>query len=110
MDVLGLKSEAESFLNGVIEAKLEPQKAYAIIEEMEDVLVYLLMQYLREKHAHDHGVLERLLHLTQHFPDLIMKCKRGEKDSLVEWFKDTYNPRSLGVEEFVEIVVEKLEG
>ena len=37
-------------------------------------------------------------------------AKDGKEDALVEWFEDAYGYRDLRAVEFIDLVVEKLEG
>ena len=46
---------------------------------------------------------------TQH-PKAARMAKQGESDSLVTWFEDEHGYRDLRAEEFIDLIVEKLEG
>ena len=45
---------------------------------------------------------------TRHAGDELMK--EGQADSVVQWFEETYSYRELDKNQFIELVIEKLEG
>jgi len=40
----------------------------------------------------------------------VQKLKEGEADPVVEWFEETHDYSALSRDEFITLIVEKLEG
>jgi hypothetical protein len=110
------KREGVRLLSGIENGTLSTADAYNVAEKLDPVLVYFTLRYLREKYPASspsaEGVSRRLVELTSTYDDLVKRSKEGEKDSLREWFDDTYNLREFfdKPEELVELLVEKIEG
>jgi len=105
--------EARRLLDGVEQGSLTAADAAILIERSDPVWVYLAFTWLRTryaKHAAAEGVIGRIVEICQRYPIVPRMMKSGQADSLVEWFEDTYSYRELDADEFVRIVVEKLEG
>ena len=83
-------------------------------EEADPALVYFLFAWLRAHYHAAHpaaeGVLGRIVALVSASDIVARKAREGERDSLVSWFEETYNYRDLDRDEFVALIVEKLEG
>lgn len=99
-------------LEGIEEGTMSAADSAAAVEEADPALVYLIVTWLRKKYA-DHtnadAVLGRLLAISSR-PVVAQKMKEGEADPVVEWFEDGYKYRDLGSTEFIELIVDKLEG
>ena len=54
---------------------------------------------------------ERLVDLTTKHPSIIKASKKGEGDSLVEWFNDTYSLRTYfaDLDGFADLIIEKFD-
>lgn len=82
-----------------------------LVEKTDPALVYLLFTWLRKRyaeHANSDAVLGRLLEVSKRGA-VAEKMKEGQGDPIVEWFEDGYSYRELGAQEFVALVVDKLE-
>ncbi len=115
-DINNEKREGLRLLQGIENGNLSAADAFNIADKRDPVLVYFVMRYLREKYpaanGNSQGVITRLVEITSTYSDLVKKTKTAEKDPMREWFDDTYAMREFfGKEgEFVELIVEKLEG
>ena len=104
--------EALRILEGIEYGSMNTSQSWTLIDNADPTLVYFIVTWLRARYAKDsaaEGVLGRLVALTQGHPELSQILKAGEQDSVVEWFEDTYQYRDLSADEFVRIIVEKLE-
>lgn len=110
------KREGVRLLNGLENGTLTPADSFNIADKRDPLLVYFILRFLRDKYpasnAASQGVLERIVALTGTYPDLVKKTKGAESDPVREWFDDTYNIREFFTksDEFVEMIVEKIEG
>ncbi|MBS1122116.1 MAG: hypothetical protein H6Q90_4344 [Deltaproteobacteria bacterium] len=100
-------------LEGIEEGTMSSADSFALVEDADPALIYLIFTYLRKKYGPDHpaaeGVIGRLVALSNR-GSVPKKMKEGQEDPVVEWFEDTYSYRDLGSKEFIELVIEKLEG
>jgi hypothetical protein len=89
---------------------------YKTAAELDPVSVYFIFRYIREIYTPTNpaatGVMERMVELTKTYDDLVKIAKKGEKDSIREWFDDTYRMRDFQGKphELMELIVEKIEG
>lgn len=110
------KRESLRFLTGVENGTLTAADAANVASKRDPVIVHFVLRYLREKYPASNpasqGVTQRLLELTSTYDGLVKAAKKGEKDSITEWFDDTYNIREYfdRPEELVDMLVEKIEG
>ena len=110
------KRDGLRLLLGLENGTLNTADAFNVADKRDPVLVYFILRYLREKYPagtpSSQGVLTRILELTSTYSDLVKKAKAAEKDPMREWFDDTYSMREYfdNGEEFVEMIVDKLEG
>jgi len=109
------KHDALRLLNGLENGNLSAADASALAQELDPVLVYVIVSFLRAVYpASDpaaSAVLERVVQLTSGKPALIKKHEDGQQDSVSHWFEDEYaygDFRGRGVE-LVELIVDKLE-
>lgn len=107
--------EGKRLLTGLETGKMSTADAYNIADERDPVVVYFVLRFLREKYPPGNpasqGVMERLLELTKTYDDIVKMSKQGEKDSMREWFDDTYEMREFfgSGEAMIDMIVEKLE-
>ena len=77
-------------------------------------LVYMIFAWLRVRyhpgHSASDGVLGRIVHLCTESPKVAQMAGLGEKDPIVVWFEETYECRDFDRNEFISMIVEKLEG
>lgn len=88
-------------------------ESYRELREADPTLVHLIFTWLRKRYR-DHpaadGVLGRLAEVCAQHRDITRHAKAGEDDPVVGWFEGTYNYKDLEASEFIDLVVEKLEG
>jgi hypothetical protein len=99
-------------LDGIEEGLLSPNELYSLVDDADPALLYLIFTWLR-KHYTDHvnadTIGARLVELSSK-RSIAAKMKEGQADSVVQWFEETYSYRKLEKKEFIELIVEKLEG
>ncbi len=100
-------------LEGIEEGTMSTQDSFALVEDADPALIYLIFTWLRKKYGPDNpasdGVLGRLLEISNR-GSVPKKMKEGQADPVVEWFEDGYSYRELGSKEFIELIIDKLEG
>ena len=100
-------------LEGISEGTMSAADSSALVEEADPTLVYLIFTWLRAHYGPDDpasdAVLSRLVAISNR-PSVAKMMKEGQGDPVVEWFEDAYSYRKLGSKEFIELIVEKLEG
>jgi hypothetical protein len=107
--------EGLRLLTGLENGSLSVADAYTIVDKRDPVLVYFILRYLREKYPASkptsQGVLQRVVELTSTYDDVVKMTKKGEQDSMREWFDDAYSMREYfdKSDELVEMIVDKLE-
>jgi hypothetical protein len=110
------KREGLRLLSGLESGSMTIADAYTIADKRDPVVVYFVLRFLREKYppssAAGSGVTGRLVELTSTYDDLVKRSRQGERDSLREWFDDTYNLREFfdRPAELVDLIVDKIEG
>ncbi len=84
----------------------------ALVEEADPALVYLLFTWLRKRYA-DHSnadaVIGRVVEISGR-GSVAKMMKEGQADVVVQWFEENYSYRALEKKEFIELIIEKLEG
>jgi hypothetical protein len=99
-------------LEGIEEGTMSASESLALVEDADPALVYLIVTWLRKRYA-DHpnadAVIGRLVAISDR-PAVTKKMKEGEEDPVVEWFEDSYKYKDVAKNEFIELIVEKLEG
>ncbi|MCP4867808.1 MAG: hypothetical protein GY898_03725 [Proteobacteria bacterium] len=107
------KRTARAILAAIEDAQLNTANTWHLIEDADPTLVYFLFAWLRARYPASHpasdGVLGRLGALVTEFPAAARLAKKGEKDSLVPWFEEGHSYRDYSNQEFVELIVDKLE-
>ncbi len=86
--------------------------SFALVEDADPALIYLIFTWLRKnylEHVNADAVIGRLLAISGRGSVPAM-MKEGQADPVVQWFEDGYSYRELGAKEFIELIVEKLEG
>lgn len=85
-----------------------------LYEEADPALVYLIFSWLRAHYPPSHsaydGVIGRIAEVCGSSSAVARKVRAGEQDPIVSWFEETYEYRGLSRDEFIRLVVEKLEG
>lgn len=104
--------EALRILEGIEEGTMSTADSFALVEDADPALIYLLFTWLRKRysdHANSDAVIGRLVEISSR-GSVAKKMKEGQADPVVEWFEDSYSYRTLEAKEFVELIIEKLEG
>jgi hypothetical protein len=107
--------EAERLLAGLENGGLSAADAVIIAEDLDPVLVYVIVSFLRAVYpASDpaaSSVLERVVKLTSGSPAVIKKYREGGQDPISTWFESEHpyaDFRGRG-REMIELIVDKLE-
>jgi hypothetical protein len=99
-------------LEGIEEGTLSPNDSFALVDDADPALVYLIFTWLRKRyaeHVNADAVIGRLVAISTR-GSVPAKMKEGQADPVVRWFEETYSYKDLGSKEFIELVIEKLEG
>lgn len=92
---------------------MQAEESYRELLEADPTLVHLIFRWLRKRYR-DHpgaeGVLGRLAAVCNEHRDITRHAKAGADDPVVGWFESTYKYKDLDSQEFIDIIVEKLEG
>ena len=109
------ESGAQRLLAGIEGGRLSTADAIVLAEDLDPVLFYVIVSYLREIYpASDPtatSVLERVVQLTAGSSVLVRHHKDGERDSVSRWLEAEYTYgefRHRGAE-LVKLVADKLE-
>jgi hypothetical protein len=108
------QKQALHLLDIVEQGTKTPAEAGRLLQDADPTLVYFIFTWLRERYPASHpaaeGVIGRLGEICEQYPGVTRQVKEGEADSVVTWFEDAYAYRDLDSRQFIELVVEKLEG
>jgi len=106
--------EALYLLEGIENGTVRTADAAHIISQADPALVYFVLTWIRQRYSGDHpaaeGVLGRIVELTSRHPSVKAKMREGKADPIVGWFEEEHGYRDLQRNEFVALIVEKLEG
>ncbi len=107
------KREALHLLEGIENGTLGTSALGGLIDDADPALVYFIVTWLRSRYGGDHpaaeGVIGRLVELMSR-ASMNAKMREGKADSLVEWFEDDYDYKDYPKSDFIDLIVEKLEG
>jgi hypothetical protein len=107
------KREALEILESIENGTMSAAESFRLIEGADPTLVYFIFEWLKQSysgHPAAEGVLGRLIALCSAYPAATKLAKEGQADLVVRWFEEAYQYRELGSREFIELIVEKLEG
>lgn len=99
-------------LEGIEGGQMSTNDLSELLEDADPALVYLIFTWLRKHYADDVNadtVIGRLVELTGR-NNLAARMKEGQQDPVVRWFEETYSYRKLESKEFIEVIIDKLEG
>lgn len=103
---------AQHLLESIEGGTLSATELFALVDDADPALLYLVVTWLR-KHYADHvnadAVVGRLVELSSK-GTIAQKMKQGQADAVVQWFEENYSYRKLEAKDFIELIVEKLEG
>jgi hypothetical protein len=109
------KNTAIRLLRGLENGGMSATDAGALGAELDPVLVYVIVRYLRDVYPASNpaanAVLDRVVAMTNAWPELVAKSKEGEGDVVSAWFESEYSFgdfRDRG-EHLIELIVDKLE-
>jgi len=107
------RKAALRILEGIEEGTMSSADSFALVDEADPALVYLIFTWIRARYGPDHpasdAVIGRLLAISNK-GTVPKKMKEGQADPVVEWFEDAYKYRDLDAKEFIALIVDKLEG
>jgi hypothetical protein len=115
MTTVDERREAARLLSGLENGTLSSTEAPIVAEDLDPVLVYVIINFLRAVHpASDPAatpVLERVVRLTSGHLGVLRKYGEGEQDPISRWFESEYEYRDYrGREsELIELIVDKIE-
>ena len=108
------KAAAQRLLGALEDGKLGATDTFHLVEEADPTLVYFVFAWLRARYPPSHpasdAVLGRMGELCSRYPKAARMAQDGKEDPLVEWFEDACGYRDFQAAEFIDLVVEKLEG
>lgn len=108
------KRAAHRILSALDQGPLDATHTIANIRDADPTLIYFLFTWLRATYPPSHpasdGVLGRLGELVSRYPEAVRIAKKGASDPIVQWFEDAYSYRDFLADDFVDLIVEKLEG
>src|SRR6476469_6050909 len=99
-------------LEGIEEGTMSTTETYGLVEDADPALVYLIFTWLRKRysdHPNSDAVIGRLVEVSGR-GSVPKMMKEGQADPVVEWFEDAYKYKDLEKAEFIELIIEKLEG
>ena len=108
------KLAALTILQGIVQGTMTPDESFEFLDKADPTLVYFILKYVKKHYHRDHDefdeVRTRLTNLQTSYRSITRKAKAGEEDLVVEWFEGSHRYREMTAEEFIDLVVEKLEG
>ena len=108
------KRTARRILAAIEDARLDATDTFHLVQDADPALVHFIFAWIRAWYPSSHpaadGVLGRLAELCAKYPKAAQMVRTGAADAIVDWFEETYAYRDLRANEFIELVVEKLEG
>jgi hypothetical protein len=108
------KLEALTMLTGIVEGSAMPEELFPAFDAADPTLVYFIFKWIKKHYHRDHDdsdfVRGNLKDLTNSYRALTRKAKGGEEDPIVEWFEGSHRYSELPAEEFIDLIVDKLEG
>jgi hypothetical protein len=99
-------------LEGIEEGVLSAADSLALVEDADPALVYLIFTWLRKRysdHVNSDAVIGRLVAISSR-GSVAKKMKEGQADAVAQWFEESYSYRELAAKDFIELIIEKLEG
>ncbi len=108
------RKAALRILEGIEEGTMSSADSFTLIDEADPALVYLIFTWIRSHYGPSHpasdAVIGRLLAISDRYTAVPKKMKEGQADPVVAWFEESYSYKDLGSKEFIELIIEKLEG
>jgi DNA-binding transcriptional LysR family regulator len=99
-------------LEGIEDGTMNATDLLSLVEAADPALVYLIFTWLRKRYA-DHpnadAVIGRVVEISGR-GSVAKMMKEGQADIVVQWFEESHSYRTLEKNEFIELIIEKLEG
>jgi len=100
-------------LQGIELGTMTPEESFELLDAADPTLVHFIFKWLRKHYHRDHEMADevraRLKEVMNGYRSLTRKAKEGEADAIVDWFEGNHKYRELSAEEFIDLVVDKLE-
>jgi len=107
------KKSALRLLEGIELGTMTADESFRELSDADPTLVYFIFKWLRKRyreHPAAEGVLGRLAEVCNTHRSITRRAKEGEDDPVVGWFEGSYQYKDLDATEFIDLIVEKLEG
>ena len=99
-------------LEGIEEGTMNAAESFALVEDADPALIYLIFTWLRKRysdHVNADAVIGRLVAVSGR-GSVAKRMKEGQADPVVQWFEESYSYRELESKDFIELIIDKLEG
>ena len=107
------KRAARSILSAIEDGGVTPGQTFDRLRGADPALLHLIFAWLRARYPSSHptsdGVQGRLAELCVQYPAAARIANKGQADPIVAWFEDGHSYRDFSAQDFVDLVVEKLE-
>ena len=103
---------AMHILDSIEGGMMSANELFSLVDDADPALLYLIITWLRKNytnHENADAVVGRLVGLSSK-PSIAAKMKEGQADPVVQWFEETHSYRKLEKTQFIELIIEKLEG
>lgn len=113
--IMSETEQALRLLSGLENGGMSAADATFIAEELDPVLLYCIIRFLREAYPVSDpaasAVLERVIAVTSGSSPVVRRFKEGERDPISQWFVQDYSFSDFKGrgEEMVALLVDKLE-
>ena len=106
------KRKVDRFMDAISEGMISLDEASITAEELDPLLLYFMLRYLKEMYGKDQqGPGGRLLQLLSTYPSIAKLANTPKNEPMVEWFNDSYTVRSFpSRDEYLQTIIDKLEG
>ena len=108
------KRAARNILDAIEDAGISAARTFDLVRDADPALLHLIFSWLRSRYPSSHptsdGVLGRLSELCTRYPKAAQMAKVGQSDPVVAWFEEGHNYRHYSASDFLDLVVDKLEG
>jgi hypothetical protein len=108
------KQVVRAILSAIEDGPLDLSMTAERARNADPTALYFVFGWVRAWYPATHpaadGVLGRLAELCDAHPDVAQMSKKGGFDPIVDWFEDEYEYRDFSAPDFIELIVEKLEG
>jgi len=107
------KQSALSILEGIELGTMTAEESHELLKDADPTLVYFIFKWIRKRYR-DHEeaamVMGRLNDIRNGYRSITRTAKAAEDDPIVQWFEGEHAYKDLEGAEFIDIIVEKLEG